>query len=263
MVSAHALVLLESYVSRPHIKDMAGCVSDLMNRNDTTINLYLASSLGPWIAVSPDTFLPMLAKLSAMYSNNAVYQEAVVSSLKGREKDFQLLVNKLPADTAGNQKIDSMLAQTLRNKQEGKINSIFVDVSVAVDKVTSGLIIFRSTCAACHGADGEGLGNKAPPLKGSQYVEGSPDKLAMIILNGLTGPVNVNDKLYTFNGSMPNFGNNFTDQQIADVIGYLRNSFVTSPKKSIRAAEVKELRGKHSGTLTEKELLEMTGTNKN
>jgi mono/diheme cytochrome c family protein len=258
MLTAHALVLLEKYNTREHIKEMADCATELMSRNDTTINLYLAISLGRWAAVSPEMFLPMLAKLSGAYPENAVYQEAIVSSLKGKEKDFQLLVNKLPNGSAGNELINKLLDQTVRNKQEGKVNSIFVDVSVAVDKVTSGLIIFRSTCSACHGADGEGLGSKAPPLKGSQYVEGSADKLAMIILNGLTGPVNVNGKLYTFNGSMPNFGNNFTDQQIADVIGYLRNSFVTGRKKSIHADEVKALRGKHSGTLTEKELLNMT-----
>jgi mono/diheme cytochrome c family protein len=138
------------------------------------------------------------------------------------------------------------------------MNSIFVSVSVPVDRRTNGLVIFRSTCAACHGADGGGLANIAPPLNGSEYVEGSSDRLAMILLNGLKGPIHIKGQLYKFNGSMPNFGNNFTEQQIADVIGYLHNSFVSNPPKPIRAKKIKILKDKHSGPLTEDDLLKMT-----
>jgi mono/diheme cytochrome c family protein len=111
---------------------------------------------------------------------------------------------------------------------------------------------------ACHGADGEGIVNVAPPLKGSQYVEGSSERLAMIILNGLQGPLNIEGKSYKFNGSMPNFGNNFNDQEIADIITYLHNSFVPVPPKPVSAEKIKDLRSKHSGTLTEVDLLKMT-----
>ena len=257
MLSAHALLLLEKYNINDHIKPMEVLVTDLIARNDTAINLYLAISLGPWATVSHETFLPILAKLSQTYSGNAVYQEAVVSSLKGLEEDFQVFINKSNGNKSPDELLNKLLSQTITNKREGKINSIFVDVSVAVDKVTNGLIIFRSTCAACHGADGEGIADVAPPLKGSQYVEGPSDKLAMILLNGFTGPVQVKGQLYKFNGSMPNFGNNFNDQQIADVIGYLHNSFVAKPPKSVNAERIKNLRSKHSGTLTENDLLKM------
>ena len=111
---------------------------------------------------------------------------------------------------------------------------------------------------ACHGADGDGIANVAPPLKGSQYVEGPSERLAMILLNGLQGPLHIKGKSYTFNGSMPNFGNNFNDQQIADIISYLHNSFVPNDSESIHAEEIENLKNKHSGTLTEDDLLKMT-----
>ncbi|HLA53416.1 MAG TPA: c-type cytochrome, partial [Flavitalea sp.] len=252
MLSAHALVLLQRYNTGEHIKSMEALATSLIARNDTVVNLYLASSLGAWATASRETFLPMLAKLSQLYPDNPVFQEAVVSSLKNMETDFQSIVQK-----SGNPLLDSLLRQTIANKHNGKKNSIFVKASVSMDARTNGLVIFRSTCATCHGADGEGIANIAPPLRGSEYLEGSSDKLAMILLNGLTGPLHLNGKLYKFNGSMPNFGNNFNDQQIADVIGYLHNSFVAKPPKRIRAERIKTMRTKHSGTLTENDLMKM------
>jgi mono/diheme cytochrome c family protein/glucose/arabinose dehydrogenase len=259
MLSAHALLLLRKYNTPDRVKSMEGLVNQLIARNDTVVNLYVAIAVGPWAAASREVFLPVLVKLSQTYPDNAVFQEAVVSSLKGLEEDFKVLANK----TAGakNDLVNNVLMQTIANKQAKKMNSIFTDVSVPVDRRTAGLDIFRSTCMACHGADGEGIANVAPPLKGSQYVEGPPERLAMILLNGLTGPVQIKGQSSKFNGSMPNFGNNFNDQQIADVIGYLHNSFVAKPPKSMRAEKIKNLRAKHSGTLTEPELLKMADLN--
>lgn len=257
MLSAHALQLLENYSTAEHAKTMEALAGNLMSRNDTTTNLYLAITLAPWIATSRDIFLPILAKLSKQYKGSDVFQEAVVSSLKGVEEVFYSTI-KAGDNKYDDKQLDTVLHQSMANRRNKKMNSIFTEKSVESDKRTNGLVIFRSTCAACHGADGEGRENIAPPLTNSPYVQGPPEKLAMILLNGLTGPVQVDGKTYQFNGSMPNFGNNFNDQQIADVIGYLHNSFVTSPPKLLHAAEmIKSLRGKHNGPMTEAELKSM------
>jgi mono/diheme cytochrome c family protein len=82
----------------------------------------------------------------------------------------------------------------------------------------------------------------------------------MIVLNGISGPINLKGQTYTFNGSMPNFGNNYTDQQISDVIEYMHNSFIVNPPKTLRinAEKIKDLRAKkHVGPLTGKELQAM------
>ena len=259
MVSAHALLLLKKYRASVYIEDMKELATDLMARHDTVVNLYLAISLGPWATVSQDAFLPILAKLSQAYSDDAVYQEAIVSSLGGMEESFQKFFNESQVDNSysSNKLLMNLLSQTVVNKRNKKINSIFVQEYVSPDSRTNGLDIFQSTCITCHGADGEGKVNIGPPLRGSQYIEGPPERLAMIILNGLEGTLIIRGKFYKFNGSMPNFGNNFTNQQIADVIKYLHNSFVSERKKSINAESIKILRNKRSGTLTEKELLKM------
>lgn len=261
MLSAHALLLLRKYNTSDHVKTMEDLAANLMSGNDTVVNLYLATSLGPWAAVSKNKFLPILATLSETYPDNAVYQEAVVSSLTGLENDFQAILIKSDNNRGSNEIINDLLSRTIRNKQNEEKNSIFVQRKLTVPQMQKGLVIYRSTCAPCHGADGEGIQYLAPPLNGSEYVSGPTARLAMIILNGLQGPIHIKGQLYKFNGIMPNFRNDFTDEEIAGIIDYLHNSFVAaSPKlsyglESVNAEEIKKLRNRPSGILTEKDLL--------
>lgn len=262
MLSAHALLLLKQYNTPGHIEAMVKVVFGLVARNDTVIDLYLAASLGPWAAVSPDIFLPLLAKLSRTYPESAVVQEAVVSSLEGLEDRFRSYA--LQSDTG--KIINTLLDQSVKNKMEGKKYSIFVQRKIPIPGLQKGLVIYRSTCAGCHGPDGEGIEHIAPPLSGSEYVNGSNALLGMIILNGLEGPVHINGELYQFNGAMPKFRDIFSDEEIAGIMDYLHNSFVSAdPKLSygrppVKPEEIKALRDKKpSTTLTEQQLLEMGG----
>ena len=62
------------------------------------------------------------------YANQAHYQEAVVSSLKGLEEKFQTFISK-----SSDKPLDRLLATTVKNKQEGKMNSIYVTDTAPVD----------------------------------------------------------------------------------------------------------------------------------
>ncbi|MCW3115328.1 MAG: dehydrogenase [Segetibacter sp.] len=261
MLSAHGLLLLKKYNTKMNVQAMAALASDLLNKNNRVINLYLATSLGEWCKISPATFLPVLASISETYPNQVIFQEAVISSLNGLETNFQQLVKERKGSQNATALLDTLLAETIKNKQQGKKNFIYVRAKAPMDARTNGLELFRSTCASCHGTDGDGIEHVGPPLKGSEYVEGSADRLAMIILNGVEGPITVNGQLYKFNGAMPNFGNNFTDNQIADIIKYLHNAYVTKPPKPATAEKIKQLRSKKSGALKEKDLLEMAQMN--
>jgi cytochrome c5 len=256
MLTAHALLLLEQFNAKENILPMQQLVENLSNKKDSVVDWYIAASLKSWIPVAEKTFLPVLVKLSEAYAGSAMFQEAVVNSIKDKEHQFRSALPKNVAkDTA--HVINAMLAEVDKNKREKKMNPIFDKSIHRHDPRTVGLAIYRSTCAACHGAGGEGIENVAPPLNGSEYVEGPSARLAMILLNGLEGPIHIKGQLYHFNGSMPNFGNNFSEQQIADVIQYLHNSFVAKPPKPISAEEIKKLKASHTGTLTEADLLKM------
>ena len=235
---------------------MSSLATVLLQKNHPVTNLYLAASLGQWVRLSPDTFLPVLAALSRRYPERSIYQEAIISSLSGFEKQFrETLVKTNGQQNAG--MIATLITLSLKNREEGKMNSIFVQARTPIDSRTNGMTIFRGNCASCHGADGDGVEHVGPPLKGSEYVSGPASRLAMIIINGLEGPIHINGQRYAFNNTMPAFADNFSERQIADIVKYLHNAFVTIPVKPITPEEIKKLKSKRTGTLTEKQLLEM------
>ena len=78
-------------------------------------------------------------------------------------------------------------------------------------------------CGACHGQNGEG-GPIAPPLAGSEWVTGPVSNLIRIQLRGLQGAITVAGKEYNMPGGMAALSYQ-TDEQIAGVLTYIRNSF--------------------------------------
>ncbi|WP_043589079.1 c-type cytochrome [Geminisphaera colitermitum] len=99
------------------------------------------------------------------------------------------------------------------------------------------------TCSTCHQANGQGLKGTYPPLAGSEWVQGSEERVIRILLHGLTGELKVHGD--TFNGNMPAFGPgggyNWKDDRIAQVLTYIRQEWGnTAPP--ITTDKVKEIR---------------------
>ena len=86
---------------------------------------------------------------------------------------------------------------------------------------------YLTTCAGCHGADGEGLNRFAPPLLGSDWVLGNEKRLALLILHGMEGPVEVRGKTYDAPDILPVMPAHSTmdDAAIASVLTYIRNAW--------------------------------------
>ena len=108
-------------------------------------------------------------------------------------------------------------------------------------------IYFRDAhCATCHQPDGKGLDPAFPPLHDSIYVHGSPERLIKITLHGLMGPIVVNGK--NFNGQVPMtpFGGMLNDQEIANVLTYVRNSY-GNKATAITPDQVKKVRDESKG----------------
>jgi cbb3-type cytochrome c oxidase subunit III len=95
--------------------------------------------------------------------------------------------------------------------------------SLARAQAADGKTVYSTTCAACHQATALGVEGTYPPLAGSEWVNGDEAKLVRIILNGLTGPVEVAGE--TYSGAMPPWGGVLKDADIAAVTTYLRSSF--------------------------------------
>ena len=257
---SHALVLLEPFSSQEHVSPYTKLLQKLIPENNPEIDLYILNSLGDWMSLSTKKLFPLAYILSDKYKENEVYQECLISSLRGLEDEFQIFLKEKKADDSKSI-FYKMVLNTISNKKEGKKNFIYTAKSVGIDSRAAGYNIFRNFCAACHGIEGEGVENLAPPLKDSEYVTGSSERLALIILHGLSGPIHVNGKLYELDGIMPGLANNpeFTDKDIKNIIEYLNNAFPGNSEK-INIERIKQLRDqkpKSGNVFNETELLEL------
>jgi mono/diheme cytochrome c family protein len=96
----------------------------------------------------------------------------------------------------------------------------------STSRIANGAQIFVANCQACHQAGGEGLPGVFPPLAGSPWVAGDPKLLTQIVLRGMTGPVDVLGK--TYNGAMPTFAKQLSDEEIAAVATHIRSQWGNS-----------------------------------
>jgi len=250
-VIAHALGLSELFASVQNSSSMKALSIQLLSQNNDVTDLYLAYSLNNWLKAD-NTFLTILSQIEKKHAEKRIYQEAIVSSVEGKEEQYLTMQNPSAL-------LKGYLSVAISNHQKKELNSIFVKEKNVVDNRTKGLQLFRSICATCHGADGKGIQDLAPPLKGSEYIDGSMKRLAAIILHGLSGPISVNGKLYQLNNEMPGLVNNkeISDEDIADIIRYTQNA-LAKEGKNISPSDVKKMRDKKPlGVLfNEKQLLE-------
>ena len=117
-------------------------------------------------------------------------------------------------------------------------------ISPSQDKLKASIerrkTVYENTCLACHKINGSGVPGMNPPLKKTKWVVGDKKTLINVILKGLDQEIVVDDETYT--NVMPAFAN-LSDQEIADVLTYIRNSFGNKASQ-VTEAEVKKLRGK-------------------
>ncbi|MGB3776045.1 MAG: cytochrome c, partial [Leeuwenhoekiella sp.] len=108
--------------------------------------------------------------------------------------------------------------------------------------------------------DGGGIEGIAPPFQGSEYLSGPAERVALIVLHGLKGPVHVDGKRYETNQAMPGLMGNssLTNDDISDVIMYVTNAFSRS-SKYISPEKINKLRKEKpegGGEYTEQDLME-------
>lgn len=100
--------------------------------------------------------------------------------------------------------------------------------------------VYDQICVACHGVDGGGMPRMNPPLWKTSYVLGDKKALVKIILKGLKGgEVEIDGD--RFENPMPAQEAILNDQQTADVLTYVRNSF-GNKATPVSIAEVKSVR---------------------
>ncbi len=89
--------------------------------------------------------------------------------------------------------------------------------------VNRGKVVFETTCALCHGSDGMGKPAQAPPLAGSDWVNGPANRMIRIPLHGLSGPIQV--KGQEWNLAMPAMGAALPAEDLAAALSYIRQAW--------------------------------------
>ena len=106
--------------------------------------------------------------------------------------------------------------------------------------IERGKAVYAANCLTCHQPDGSGVPMMNPPLIKTKWVLG--DKVVLInqILKGSKNTVEIDGD--TFHNTMPSLAH-LNDEQIADVITYVRNSF-GNKGSAVSVTQVKQLRSK-------------------
>lgn len=106
------------------------------------------------------------------------------------------------------------------DEPESMVDQQAEDQAVVVNE--AGKKVYDQYCIVCHQVDGQGVPNAFPPLSETEYVSGDTDRLIGIVLNGLTGEIEVKGQVYNSVMVAHDF---LSDQEVADVITYVRSSF--------------------------------------
>ncbi|NOT74646.1 MAG: cytochrome c [Cyclobacteriaceae bacterium] len=87
--------------------------------------------------------------------------------------------------------------------------------------IARGKEVYGNNCITCHMEKGEGMEDVFPPLAKSDYLMANKKRSIQQIIKGVSGEIKVNGKIY--NSDM--IAIDLTDQQVSDVLNYVRNSF--------------------------------------
>jgi mono/diheme cytochrome c family protein/glucose/arabinose dehydrogenase len=241
-----ALGVLQSHgLIRPTLLDR------LQSSADFRVRAYATRVVGEWSSLLPDVQV-RLAKAVAD-SHPRVRLEAVVAlSHVGGQASLRTALGAVdhPSDkflnyglrqtvrhllpTAGN------LAAELPAPQAAYLKKI---ASTGPAVVSPGQAIYEALCLNCHQASGQGLTGVYPPLAKSEWVAGDPQALIKLTIHGLAGPTKVLGKDY---GLVPMPPMGLDDQQLADVLTYVRSAF-GNKAPAVTPAEVKAVRDATKG----------------
>ncbi len=161
-----------------------------------------------------DTLLIAIAK--------AAYQKPMMLA----QEPVELVALQTSGDPELFRKIDAALEKiTWPDAPERNMTSVDAPPLNADQQklVDEGEQLYAMVCTACHQPHGRGAPGLAPPLAGSDWVAGSPDRLARVVLHGLYGPIEVNDE--SWNLHMPGLGAAFDDRKLAGLLSYVRRSW--------------------------------------
>lgn len=116
---------------------------------------------------------------------------------------------------------------------------LYIEQTPLSESIERGAVVYNDFCIQCHLGKGEGVENTFPPLATSDWLTEDRFKEAIkVVKYGQQGSITVNNKEY--NGVMANL--ELYDDEVADVMNYIMNSWGNTQKEMITEAIVKEIK---------------------
>ncbi|MGJ8736596.1 c-type cytochrome [Zobellia laminariae] len=109
--------------------------------------------------------------------------------------------------------------------------------SVLAESMQRGSEIYADFCVTCHLEEGEGIIGTFPPLAKSDYLAQNRETSIRGVKYGLQGEITVNG--VTYNNIMTPLG--LEDDEIADVMNYIMNSWGNFSDKTVTIEEVEAI----------------------
>tara|TARA_R110000868_G_scaffold382762_1_gene649405 strand:- start:988 stop:1404 length:417 start_codon:yes stop_codon:yes gene_type:complete len=106
------------------------------------------------------------------------------------------------------------------------------------ESIERGSEIYTDFCMSCHLPNGKGVENVYPPLAKSDYLMKKREESIRVIKYGQEGEIVVNGK--TYNSNMAALG--LSDDEVADVMNYITNSWGNKNNKIVTEAEVSSIK---------------------
>ncbi len=182
--------------------------------------------------------------VSTIFIKPSLRANRIVSYLQSLKQDYELPEMSFIETQDEDDTEDIKLAEvgTAKDDQVG-LPTWLADQIASGKEIYSKITPGGGMCVACHLPNGLGQPGAIPPLDRSDWVLGDKERLIKISIHGLMGEVVVNEEKYL--GVMQGFGqplgSPLNDQQIADVLTYIRNEWGNSVS-AISPEEVKAVR---------------------
>jgi nitrite reductase (NO-forming) len=187
----------------------------------------------------PGTFILVDHSLSRAFNKGALGMLKVAGPenllvYSGKEVDAVYLGRQAEAGSESEKKVASLQAQVKEAiKSDTRIAGLTKEI-----QIEKGKQVFMQTCFVCHQMEGQGIPGQIPPLAKSDYLMADKTRSIRGVLLGQSGEMTVNGK--TYNGQMIPL-NYLSDEEIANVLTYVRNSFGNSGD-AVNLAEVRRIR---------------------
>lgn len=117
------------------------------------------------------------------------------------------------------------------------LGAFFLQDPELQESMQRGNEIYIDFCVTCHLAKGEGVANTFPPLAESDYLANNREESIRGVKYGQQGEIVVNG--VTYNNVMAPLG--LEDDEIADVMNYVMNSWGNSSEKVVTIEEVEAI----------------------